>query len=323
MRRNALGVFLIVYLLVLHPLADAAETAVASLTRVEGSVEVKIFKTKKSVMAREGLLLFQEDFISTGNGGKTTILFRDGSEIRLFGNSELSLQQAIEDTTKKRSFQYKFIMKLGSFWGKFIQGRQKTSIETPTTTIGVKGTALRVTDDGKTASIALTEGAATVENAVGSLDLMPGQRLKDFKREDDLKDKVEQIPFKLQMKTENYQLDLSQANEATIRVTIQMSNTVNGENVKKGGRIYLGSNYYNVEFPKNVALDNSGFARIPILIRKPHSSDREFDGKVVIWAVMDELHLDDVGEGNLQIQLSNPTNRRMQIDVNSGQVSPL
>ena len=62
-----------------------AINAVASIKAISG--EVKIERLKRNIPGRKGLVLNDKDIVITGHRAKTTILFRDGSEIRLFQNS--------------------------------------------------------------------------------------------------------------------------------------------------------------------------------------------------------------------------------------------
>lgn len=322
--RYTLPVLICTLLLLWSPPVFAVQTAIATLSKVTGKVEVRLAKNKKVTIGRNGLLLYPSDQIATGSNGRVTILFRDGSEIRLFENTQFVIESGHEVPTEKRSFRYKLFMKLGSVWGNFMRGRQKTNIRTPTATIGVKGTTLRISDTKeKGANVSLTEGLITVKNDTSEIELLPGKRIKNFSKRDQLSEKVEDIPSKLFMKTENYQLDFKSTAWQTVRISIQMGNVASGKYVKRPGNVYLRSDYYNVRFPSDVKLDSEGFIRIPVKIGPPRTKDKEFDGKVIIWAVMDEADMDDVGAGNLTLKVKTPGKRRhFQLDADSGDIIP-
>ena len=55
----------------------------ATLYPSTGVVEVTLSKSMRTTQGREGLLLYERDLVRTGVDGKTTILFRDGSETRI------------------------------------------------------------------------------------------------------------------------------------------------------------------------------------------------------------------------------------------------
>ena len=70
-----------------------AEDAVATLYSSTGVVEATISKSMRTTWGRKSLLLYERDLVFTGVG-EATILFRDGSEIRLFENTEFQIQEA-------------------------------------------------------------------------------------------------------------------------------------------------------------------------------------------------------------------------------------
>ena len=81
-------------LLITSSFAALAQDAVATLYSSTGVVEVTLSKSMRTTQGREGLLLYERDLVRTGVDGKATILFRDGSEIRLFENTEFQIQEA-------------------------------------------------------------------------------------------------------------------------------------------------------------------------------------------------------------------------------------
>ena len=81
-----------------------ASDAIATLINVEGTVKIKKDKSQKGEYAREGMLLSNGNRILTSKNSKTSILYRDGSTIRLFQNSKMVLNFSEEKLTKKRNF---------------------------------------------------------------------------------------------------------------------------------------------------------------------------------------------------------------------------
>ena len=70
-----------------------AQDAVATLYSSTGVGEATLFKSMRTTQGRKSLLLYERDLVCTGVG-EATILFRDGSEIRLFENTEFQIQEA-------------------------------------------------------------------------------------------------------------------------------------------------------------------------------------------------------------------------------------
>ena len=188
----------------------------------------------------------------------------------------------------------------------------------------MKGTTLRITETKNDATISLTSGLISVKNDTSMVDLTPGKRLKGITKTDHLPNKVEDIPYKLFLKSSNYELDFKGKSKESIRLTIQMSNVSDGSNIKRSGPIYFKSDYDQVRFPAKVMLDDQGFARIPININAPRANDNKFKGKIIIWAVMDGSGFDDIGEGTILLKVKGKQKkRRIRFDPNSGDIIPL
>ena len=271
---------------------------VASLSRLEGRVQVIQADSGKSVQGRNGLLLKEGDTVVTKAQTRVTIKFRDGSEVRMFPNSRF-LVQGVRESSGSRNFSYKLFLKLGSVWGQFTPQRKTASIGMPTATIGIKGTTLRaVQRDGK-GRVALTEGKIDVTNDRGSVTLVPGKRLADFTRGDDLRKKIQDIPYKLDMKADKRDLKFSDSKAEEVFVNVQLVNIKNGNQVNRAGKVYLRSNYEHIAFPPKVELNQRGFARVPVKISPPKPTDEQLDGNIYVWSVLDEETGDDTAEGRV------------------------
>ena len=61
---------------------------VASIVNLEGIVKIQTKESQKFKYARDGMLLFNGNKIITSINSKTGILYRDGSKVRIFQNSE-------------------------------------------------------------------------------------------------------------------------------------------------------------------------------------------------------------------------------------------
>lgn len=299
----------------------ASSTAIASLQKVAGKINIKAHGGNKSTIGNSGTLLYPRDLVTSRANSKATIVFRDGTELRLFENSELLIEKAMEVKSEKRSFLYDLTLKAGAIWGNFIHGRQKSRIRTGLATIGVKGTVFRVSEIDEKATISVTEGVVSVDNSVSSVNVQSGKWIKDFSDSDDLKEKVEDIPHKLHLKTENYYLDLNKNKKEIVRLSIQMIDLKKGGNIQRSGPLLLTSNYYNTILPENIRLDANGFTRVPIDILPPATGDQDFDGKIIIRALMDGATFSDVGEGSILLKVEIPgKTRKYIIDANDGNV---
>ena len=131
-------------LLITSSFTALAQDAVATLYSSTGVVEVTLSKSMRTTQGREGLLLYERDHVRTGVDGKATILFRDGSEIRLFENTEFQIQEASEQETGERSFRRKLFLRFGAFLSNFFGRSDHTVIETPHFQLKPEGTSFHV-----------------------------------------------------------------------------------------------------------------------------------------------------------------------------------
>ena len=321
MMQKTIRVMLVGLLLGLFaPVAWAQDAEIiASLQRIEGPVTVTQAANQETVQGRNGLLLRGGDTVMTGESGRATIKFRDGSEIRLFPNTNFVVE-AKEKQGSERFFQVNLLMKVGSFWGNFVKRRQVANISTPTATIGIKGTTLRVVERDGQARVALTEGLIAVSNDREQIDLQPGQRLPNFTRTDTLADKVQAIPYKLNLRSDQRKLEFRNNQPEEVFISIQLVDIKSGGPVTRSGPVYLRSNYDKIEYPSQASLDQRGFARVAIKVLPPEPADADLNGNVYVWAVMDQEQADDTAEGRILFNIPIPSSQeRIRAESKTGE----
>lgn len=316
---GALALLLAVLLAPALPVAAQDSEIVASLQRVQGTVHVEQKATGETLVGRNGLLLRHGDTVVTEDKSRASVKFRDGSEIRLFPGTRFTVQ-ADELEGQERFFSMKLLMKLGSFWGNFVKQRQIAQIDTPTATIGIKGTTLRVTDSGQSARVALTEGLIDVSNDRTQVELQPGKRLTEFARTDDLATKVADIPYQLDLTTEQRELSFPNGRPEEVNLTIQLVDIKSGNAVARSGLLYLRSNYERIAYPATAALDERGFARVRIELQPPEPADADLNGNVYVWAVIDQADADDTKEGRVLLKIPVPAGEaKVKVDARTGE----
>ncbi len=292
---------------------------VASLQRVSGQVFVVQAITKARVQGRNGLLLRAGDEIITEANSRASIKFRTGSEVRLFPNTNFVVE-AKEEKGKGRFFKFNLAVKIGSIWGNFVKRRQVANITTPTATIGIKGTTLRIVDRNGKARVALTEGLIDVSNDREKVELRPGKRITDFARNESIRDKIVDIPLRLDLKSEKRNLKFPNKRAEEVFVTVQLINIKSGNPVRRSGDLYLRSSYDKIEYPSRPSLDERGFARIPLKFMAPEAADAKFNGTIFVWAVMDQEDADDTSEGRLLFTIPVPAGgSKIRVDSRSGE----
>ncbi|HUJ75780.1 MAG TPA: FecR domain-containing protein, partial [bacterium] len=185
---------------------DQDADVIASLQTLTGDVQVVQKESGQAMEGRAGLLLRAGDVIVTADQARATIKFRDGSEVRLFQNTRFVLQASKENAGSSRTFKLDLLLRAGALWGLFARQVETAKITTPTATIGVKGTTLRVLERDNKERVGLTEGVIEVTNARNSVELQAGTRLAAFGPQDDLTQKVQPIPYKIEMRADKRKL---------------------------------------------------------------------------------------------------------------------
>lgn len=294
---------------------------IAALQELRGEVNLTLQENGRTAAARPGKLLREDDVIQTGRDGRVTVLFRNGSALRLFENSELSIRRARETLIEERSFEIDLNLKTGSLRANFLPGRQIARLHTPVVQIDVQGTVFRVNEGSQGSTIAVTEGRLLVSNGNSSLTLYPGQRLNQVSFLDDLSEKLETIPTQLVVESAPSRVDLGTSELQTLTLLLQLTDLQSRRIVRSSGPVYLESDYYNLRFPSSANLDSTGFVRIPVKIGPPPLADKKFDGRIIIRAFLDGSRFDPHGEGSLILEtVGFPVERKLAIDATSGMV---
>ena len=232
-------------------------------------------------------------------------MYRDGSHIRLFQNSEFLLDLSEEQNTSRRTFKNQLTLNNGSLRGRFKKGFQRTTIITPTALIRVKGTSVRIAENNNNVTVSLTEGQVEVSNLSSSTIMNAGQWMPQFGRTDDLSKIVVPIPNLLNLKSDEYKFDFRNGESKQFEFSVQLQNSVSSKIVKRKGLVIFESDYNRIRLPKRFMLDANGFARGLVGIDPPLIDDKKFRGLITIRAFMDNDGFDDVAEGNLVIKIRN------------------
>ncbi|PCI30296.1 MAG: hypothetical protein COB67_02135 [SAR324 cluster bacterium] len=317
---------LLLILLLATPTAYAID-AVASLGKLSGEIEVLrkigVRQESRKIPGRTGLILNDRDIVTTGRRAKATIIFRDGSEIRLFQKTRFVIEKSEESKTGTRRFFHHFKLTLGSFWGKFTKGRQRTMIKTPTATIGIKGTNVAFVERNGKLDISLSAGLISIENEDEKILLQPGQRVQGMTREGNIQEKVGNLPYRVLIKPDNTHIQLPKAGqEKEMFFTLQIIENKTQKNIYRSGAVYLSLELDKIVFDEYVSLNQRGYARIRAKIKPFQKADYK-NGQVQIFAVMDGEEFMDVGAGQtvLTYDIPKTMSRTIRINVDSGEVT--
>jgi hypothetical protein len=301
--------------------AVQAINAVASIKETNG--EVKIERLRRNIPGRKGLILDDQDVVITGANANVTILFRDGSEIRLFQNTRFIIEKSEEMEGPQRGFLNNFLLKTGSFWGKFTKNTQKTRIVTPTATCGIKGTSVSFAERNGKLDVSLSTGSIEIENEDEKVELQAGKMINGITPTGTFKEKIKDLPYLLEMEPDSSQITIpTTGNEHKVDFTLQVVNVKTKQNESRSGSVFFSLQSDKIVFPEKVILNERGYARVTATI-KPFQKADYGEGRIEIEAVTEGESAMDIGTGQVLLTFDIPKQfqKTIRIDATSGQVN--
>jgi hypothetical protein len=133
------------FVVLLATVATASDESAGSLRNKNGDVLIE--RSGSTVKAEDGTRVYQNDIIKTGADGSVGIVFKDNSRIGLGPNSRLDLKEFVFEPAKK---QFSMVNKLTKGTASCVSGKMtklspgSVVLETPASTIGVRGTTYHV-----------------------------------------------------------------------------------------------------------------------------------------------------------------------------------
>ena len=276
--------------------------ALAVLSRIKG--EVLAGPKKKLLIGFNGKMLWKKFYIKTAENSSTTIFFKDGSEIRLFGRSKLKI--GVKKSRSKRWVRYRILLIHGSFWGYFARGKNPIEVSGKDIRMLVSNASIRFTKEENSYNITANSGIVKVFNSISSVKLNSGQSLYKIQKKDFLPQKIVSIPNQLKVWIEPTNPSFRSEESLTINLFLQVVRYGTEININRPGPVYLRSNYYNLITPNSIRLNKEGKAKISIEVKPPHSNDRTFEGSIIFQTLMDQINYDDVKDGSLKIKFGLP-----------------
>ena len=145
---NKIFPLVLVFILLVPSLVGAADDFCGSLRNKKGDVAIE--RGGKTVTASDGSRVFANDSVRTGPDGSVGIIFRDNSRISLGPNSRLDLKKFV---FKPNEGKFSMVNKLTRGTASFVSGKmtklspESVILETPRSTIGVRGTTYNIKVD--------------------------------------------------------------------------------------------------------------------------------------------------------------------------------
>ena len=286
------------------PVPAVAKTspALAVLSRLKG--EVKAGPAKKLSAGFNGIMLRNGYRVRTEKKSGATIFFNDGSEIRLFGSTEITI--GARKSHNSRWVRYRLVLRSGSFWGNFTRGKNPVEIGGGGLRLQLSDSSLRFTKKKTGNNISVSSGIVKVFNKVSSVKIHTGQRLYHVQKTDFLPQKVTLVPNQLKLRIEPSAPAFSANKTLKLNLHFQVVRLGTDHAVKRSGPVLLTSDYYNLTLPDSIQLNADGQARTSIEVKPPRSDDRTFEGSVTFNAIIDQYGYDDLEGASLKIKFANP-----------------
>lgn len=143
--------------------AQAQAARAAIVVEVKGDVSVKRAGGSKSYTVYEDMSLNQGDLISTGGSSSVVLKIADrGDEMTIGENAEVYISDLVNQGSGKTS---KFKVWAGSVWTRvksLVGSEDEFDVETPTATMGVRGTLFLINVDRMTGQTTLAVGSGVV-----------------------------------------------------------------------------------------------------------------------------------------------------------------
>jgi len=297
-----------------------AISAVATLKRYSG--DVKIQRSSRLMSGRTGLVLKDADVVITALKAKATILFRDGSEIRLFQNTKFVIEKSEESAGSRRGFFNRFKLKIGSFWGKFAKGRQKTIISTPSATCGIKGTNVTFQQRGGKLKVSLSAGEVELENEDEKITLLPGKMVTGIQKTGSFKNNITSLPFRIVITPDLKKINIpTKGHTNQIHFTIQLIDVNSKQNINESATIYVSLESDKIIFPEYIRLNKRGYRRIAAQVLPFLKSDYK-TGQIEVLAIAEGEKYLNVSSGKTVLTYDIPKNdkRIIRINASSGKI---
>ncbi len=273
----------------------------AVLSQIQG--KIKAGPVKKMVEVTNGLLLSHRHRVKTEKDGKATVFIKDGSEIRLFADTELVV--GAEKSRNSRWMRYRLVLLSGSFWGHFVREKNPVEISGGSMRLQVSDASIRFSKKKTGTDISVLNGTVRVFNKSSFVKLHGGQRLYQIQKNDFMPQKVSIIPNQLKLSLEPSEPVFQGDKTIELNLNLQVVRYGSDHTVERPGPVHLRANYYNLEIPDSIRLNTDGNAKAKIKVGPPNSEDRTFEGSVTFHAIMDQKGFDDVRDGTFKVKFRN------------------
>jgi len=295
---------LIIFILSIH-LSETCEAKslpdFAVLSKIQG--KIKAGPAIKMVEGTNGMLLRHRHRVKTEKDGKATVFIKDGTELRLFNDSNLIV--GAKKSRNSRWMRYRLVLLSGSFWGHFVRGKNPIEISGGSLRLQLSDASIRFSTKKTGTNISVLKGSVRVFNKSSFVKLHGGQRLYQIQKNDLMPQKISIIPYQLKLSLGPSKPVFHGDKTTELNLSLQVVRYGSERAVERPGPVYLWANYYNLEMPDSIRLNADGNAKAKIKFAPPSSKDRTFGGSVTFNAIMDHKGFDDVRDGAFVLRFTN------------------
>ncbi len=294
---------------------------VAVFTAVDGVVEVR-HALDRYEQAVTGSTLSEGDEILTSKNGGASVLFRDGSRLRVIARSSLIIQSIQELWPRSRRFRVHLYLKKGALWGYFTRFLTPDShLQLPSGKIALRDATFRVVQTARWARVASTDKPLLVENIRSRTQVPPGWGLRAFHQTHNLKPRLIPTPLRLEIGLIDPHKPLQQSPEEERFIDIQIRLLDRrGNTVSRPGQVHLYSDHYFAVPPSRIALNPQRPTTARVLIKLLRGVPLPPDG-TLIRAIWEGAQPDHVREGRALLPISASKSNRpvlLSIDARKG-----
>lgn len=148
----------------------------ALVLRLQGTVTATRYATSVAGPIAEKDKLFPGDMVTTGWDGRAALRLADGSEVRVFPNSEMYIRELA--TKANGATVTSLHVPVGALFAKvrkLVSRDSSFQVESPMLTLGVRGTSFQmVVDQRRRGNVAVGEGAVEVKRELKKADALTG-----------------------------------------------------------------------------------------------------------------------------------------------------
>jgi hypothetical protein len=302
--RHLLIITLIFFILSIPLLGNCVAISLpdfAILSQIKG--KIKAGSLKKMLDGTNGMLLSPRQRVKTEKDGKATVFIKDGSEIRLFNDSEMII--GAKKSHNSRWMRYRIVLLSGSFWGHFVGGKNPIEISGGALRLQISEASIRFSKKTTGTDISVLKGIVQVFNKSSFVKLYGGQRLYQIKENDFMPRKISIIPNQLKLSLGKSEPVFNRNKIIELNLNLQIVRYGSDRTVDRPGPVHLWTNYYNLELPDAIRLNTDGNAKVKIKVAPPSSKDHTFGGTVTFHAIMDQKGFDDVRDGTFKVRFRN------------------